>query len=396
MTKKMTVSLLALAIASATTAAPVYAQSQVDPAADAAEPESASAIIVLGTRRTDRTATTSASPIDIISATELTNQPSGNMLDVIKNIIPSFYVPQNTITDASTFVRAPSLRGLPASEVLVMINGKRFNRSALVQVAGGSDTALSAASQGADLSLIPTIAIGTLEVLRDGATAQYGSDAIAGVLNYGLKEKSGIELQARYGQYYQHGDGKSYQVAGDVGLGIGEIGFINIAGEYDNDGQTSRGVTRPSAVFLAQQFPSLAPKIPNYPGPAQIWGSSPSESWKFFVNAAIDVTDSSKIYAFGNYAHVKATESFNYRPVLDWSFPTTTGTGGGGANAYFTNIFYQTPCPANNATCPAAASSRTTTPSCSPRCTRQGSRPSSSASPSRSSARWVTRARQAS
>jgi len=350
----MTKTMVSLAALAAGIIAPAYAAEPAPDAAVAADSGGGENIIVLGTRRTDRTATTSASPIDIISSAELTGQPAGNMLDVIKNIIPSFYVPQNTITDASTFVRAPSLRGLPASEVLVMINGKRYNRSALVQVAGGSDTALSAASQGADISLIPTIAVGNLQVLRDGATAQYGSDAIAGVLNYGLKEKSGIELQARYGQYYEHGDGKSYQAAGDVGFGIGEIGFVNIAGEYNHDGQTSRGVTRPSAVFLAQKFPALASQIPNYPRPAQIWGSSPSESYKFFLNSALDVTDSSKFYFIANYAHVKATESFNYRPVLDWTFPTSTGAiGGGSANAYFKNTFYLTPCPTGNATCPA-------------------------------------------
>ncbi|MDO7841965.1 TonB-dependent receptor plug domain-containing protein [Sphingomonas immobilis] len=358
---KNSISLLALAVASIA-ATPAFAAPADAPAALApdAPPSDATVapddektdVIVLGTRRTDRTVTSSASPIDVISATELTNQPSGNMLDIVKNIIPSFYVPQNTITDASTFVRAPSLRGLPASEVLVMINGKRYNRSALVQVAGGSDTALSAASQGADISLIPAIAVGNLQVLRDGATAQYGSDAIAGVLNYGLKEKTGIELQARYGQYYQNGDGKSVQVAGDVGFGIGDLGFINIAGEYNNDGQTSRGVTRPSAVFLAQAQPGVVNRIPNYPGPAQIWGSSPTESYKFFVNSALNVTDSSKIYLFANYARSKATQSFNYRPVLDWSFPTTTGIGGGSANDYFKKIYYLTPCPAGNATCP--------------------------------------------
>ena len=349
---KTTVSLLALA--ASMSAAPLYAQSPATkPAVETADGETGADIVVLGTRRTDRTATTSASPIDIISSTELVGQPAGNMLDIIKNIIPSFYVPQNTITDASTFVRAPSLRGLPASEVLVMINGKRYNRSALVQVAGGSDTALSAASQGADISLIPTIAIGNLQVLRDGATAQYGSDAIAGVLNYGLKEKTGIELQARYGQYYEHGDGKSYQVAGDVGFGLGDMGFINVAGEYNHDGQTSRGVTRPSAIYLSQVQPALTTQIPNYPKPAQIWGSSPSESYKFFLNSALDVSDSSKIYFVGNYAHVKATESFNYRPVLDWTFPLVAGgTGGGSANNYFKKIFYLTPCPTGNATCP--------------------------------------------
>src|SRR5947209_8734416 len=100
-------------------------------------------IVITGTRRTDRTVTNSASPIDVISSQELTTQPTANLLDTVKNIVPSFYVGQNTISDASSFVRAPSLRGLPGDEVLVQINGKRFNRSALVQVYTGGNTGLS-------------------------------------------------------------------------------------------------------------------------------------------------------------------------------------------------------------------------------------------------------------
>jgi iron complex outermembrane receptor protein len=318
-------------------------------------------IVVLGTRRTDRTLVNSASPVDVISAAELTAQPASNMLDSLKNIVPSFYVGQNSIADASTFVRAPSLRGLPADEVLVMINGKRYNRSALVQVATGSDTALSRGSQGSDLSAIPSLAIGSLQILREGATAQYGSDAIAGVLNYGLKEKSGLEMVARYGQYYERGDGKSVQVAGNVGLGIGAIGFINVTAEYDNDGQTSRGVTRPSAANFANAFPALAAQLPNYPLPAQLWGSSPTEAYKGVVNAAIDVTADSKIYLFANYAHSKATQSFNYRASVSSTAVDTTGVvRAQNANGAFLNTFFLTPCPAGNATCPAGGFVRDT------------------------------------
>jgi iron complex outermembrane receptor protein len=121
---------------------------------------------VLGTRRTDRTLTTSASPVDVISSDELTAQPSANMMDALKNIIPSFYVGQNTISDASTFVRSPSLRGLSGDQVLVMLNGKRYNRSALVQVYGGSDTGLGRGAQGPDISAIPALAVGNVQVLR--------------------------------------------------------------------------------------------------------------------------------------------------------------------------------------------------------------------------------------
>ncbi len=136
-------------------------------------------VVVLGTRRTDRSVTDSASPVDIIGAAELATQPAADMLEVLKNVVPSFNVAQNQISDASTFVRAPSLRGLAGDMTLVMINGKRLNRAALVQVAADDPT--NALSQGADLAVLPTIAFGSLQILREGATAQYGTDAIAGV-----------------------------------------------------------------------------------------------------------------------------------------------------------------------------------------------------------------------
>ena len=243
-------------------------------------------VVVTGTRRSDRTVADSASPVDVISNTDLTAQPAANMMDQVKYLVPSFFVGQNTISDASTIVRSPSLRGLPADEILVMMNGKRFNRSALVQVYVGGDTALSFGSQGSDLSSLPSIGVKHLEVLRDGATAQYGSDAIAGVLNYGLRDDEGLEVQALYGQYKDDNDGQSHQYAADWGTRW-DRGFVNIAGEYDSDGQTSRGVTRPTAVSFAQENPTLANTIPNYPLPAQIWGQSPTHGYKFLLNSGI-------------------------------------------------------------------------------------------------------------
>ena len=312
-------------------------------------------IIVLGTRRTDRTLTDSASPVDIISAAELQTQPTANVIDSLKNIVPSFFVGQNTISDASTFVRAPSLRGLPADEVLVQLDGKRFNRSALVQVYTGGDTGLSFGSQGSDLSSIPSIAVKSLQVLREGATAQYGSDAIAGVLNFGLRDnKTGFEAIARYGQYYDRGDGKSKQISANLGLSLGDRGFVNLSGEYDDDGQTSRGATRPIALIFAQQNPGLANKLPNYPLPAQIWGSSPSHGWKTVINAGYEVTDNSELYFFGNAARSHTTESFNYRSPISGTATDVTGASHGlGANGALSRVFYLTPCPALNPTCPA-------------------------------------------
>ncbi len=333
------------------TPAPASTVQESVPDAASATPEPSNDIVVLGTRRTDRTLATSPSPVDVISSAELTSQPAANMIDALKNIVPSFYAGQNSISDASTFVRSPSLRGLSGDQVLVMINGKRYNRSALVQVYGGSDTGLGRGAQGPDISAIPSLAIGNLQVLREGATAQYGSDAIAGVLNYGLREDQGIELVGRAGQYYA-GDGESYQIAGNAGV-KGDWGFINVTGEYVDEGQTSRGRTRPSAANFAQNFPALANQLPNYPLPVQIWGNSPSHGFKSVYNSAINVTDNSKIYVFANYAQSKGNQSFNYRASVSSTAVDTNGVvRNQGANGAFNNTFFLTPCPAGNATCP--------------------------------------------
>ena len=313
-------------------------------------------IIVLGTRRTDRSVTNSASPIDVIGGAELASQPAVNMLDVVKNLVPSFFVPQQTISDASSFVRAPSLRGLSADQILVMINGKRYNRSALVQVTTGSDTALSFGAQGADIANIPSIAIKNLQVLRDGATAQYGSDAIAGVINYQLRDDAGFELQALYGQAYE-GDGDRRQIAGNVGFKLGDKGFINLSGEWYDEKGTSRGVTRPIAVVLAQVQPGVVNSIPNYPGPAQIWGSSPTDGFKIFLNSAFDVGSNAQLYFVANYAKSEANQSFNFRSPIATPTPLAVDDGTGVA-AFLSpgrsgslNPIYTTACPTGNLTC---------------------------------------------
>ena len=342
-----------------------YAQ-DATPAVEA--DDSKEQIVVVGTRRTDRSASDTASPVDVIGGQELASQPSANLLDAVRNIVPSFFVSQNTISDASSFVRSPSLRGLPADNILVQLNGKRYNRSALVQVYVGSDTALGFGSQGSDISAIPAIAVGNLQILREGATAQYGSDAIGGVINYGLREDAGFELQARYGQFFDNGgDGKSKQVAGYAGFKLGDRGFISFSGEYTDDGQTSRGVTRPIALQFAAANPTLASQLPGFPGPVQIWGQSPNNGVKAILNASFEVTDSSKFYIFGNYARSSADQSFNYRSPISATSPFVVDVGTGtpstrspGRNGAFSHPAFLTRCPANNATCPAGGFVRDT------------------------------------
>ena len=208
--------------------------------------------VVTGTRREGRTVLESSAAIDVLSGEDLAMQTTANMLDTLSNAVPSFTVGQNSISDASSFVRAPSLRGLPGDELLVMLNGKRLNRASLVQVYQGGETELSFGSQGPDLASIPSIAIRSLEILKDGASAQYGSDAIAGVLNYQFRENaSGFEATARYGEYITGifpKDGADRELAFNWGLPLGHGGFLNLSAEYASNEQTVRNATRPSAV----------------------------------------------------------------------------------------------------------------------------------------------------
>lgn len=342
-------------------AAPALAQASGTAAEEDSNPAE---VVVIGSRRTDRSSTNSASPVDVIGATEIGAQPSANMLDTVRNLVPSFFVPQNTISDASTFVRPPSLRGLGADQILVMINGKRYNRAALVQVYSGADTALSYGSQGADIANIPSISVKSLQILRDGATAQYGSDAIGGVINYQIRDDAGFELQGIYGQTYE-GDGERKQVAAYAGFRFGDSGFITFSGEWYDEEGTSRGATRPIAVVLAQTNPGVVNQIPNYPGPAQIWGSSPGDGWKAFVNAGVDVGENSQLYATVNIARSDANQSFNYRSSISAPTPLAVNDGSGnpatrspGRNGSF-NTVYLTPCPTATPSCPTGSFVRT-------------------------------------
>ena len=277
------------------------------------------AIIVTGTRRTDRTATQSAVPIDVFTSEDLTRQGTSDTNSLFQNIIPSFSVPQSAISTGSSFVRPPNMRGLPPDQTLVLLNSKRRHRSALVNI---DVSALSLLSQAVDLSQIPAIAIDRVEVLRDGASAQYGSDAIAGVINIGLKKgASGFEMQARYGQHYE-GDGKEYQVAINKGFALGDNGFLNLSAEFVDSGDTSRGTQRPGALELSLARPDLT--IPN---PVQKWGKTAIQNVRVFANGGIELGDD-ELYFFGNYGHGEGEQNFNYRQPFSTAHFARTGLFG--------------------------------------------------------------------
>jgi iron complex outermembrane receptor protein len=215
-------------------AQPAFAQDQgtapADPAADRAEDQSVETpdtIIVTGTRRTDRTVLDSPVPIDVISAETLTQSGFTETNRLLNQQVPSFNFPQPSITDGTDVIRPATLRGLSPDQTLVLINGKRRHITALLNINGSVGRGAAAV----DINLIPSIALSRVEVLRDGAAAQYGSDAIAGVLNFQLSDRrSGGRFQVNYGTYLSSVDG--IEEVQRVTLGPNNQPILNLDGTY--------------------------------------------------------------------------------------------------------------------------------------------------------------------
>ena len=194
---------------------------------------------------------------------------------------------------------------MPGDTTLVLVNGKRRHRASIINIFGAGVTD---GSHGPDLASIPAIALKRVEVLRDGASAQYGSDAIAGVLNFMLKDapKGGV-MEARWGQYYQ-GDGGTYTIAANIGLAPIESGFANFSFEYTKTNPTSRSIQRTDAQLLIDMG-NL-----HVPIPAQHWGVPEiNYDFKFFGNIGFDLGEDSKFYLFSNFAQREMEQGFWYR-----------------------------------------------------------------------------------
>ncbi|PCI54603.1 MAG: TonB-dependent receptor [Alphaproteobacteria bacterium] len=265
-------------------------------------------IVTLGTRSKGRSVKDSPVPVDVISGDDFKNQSSTDINSMLRNIVPSYNVSAQPISDASTFVRPASLRGMAADHTLVLLNGKRRHRSAVINfyTAGESNGA-----QGPDVSVFPSIALQSIEVLRDGAAAQYGSDAIAGVINFRLKDASeGGSIEAKAGSTYS-GDGDNFEIAVNKGFSLGSDGFLNLSASYSESDPTDRSVQTDAAAEAA------ALGFPGVPEKAQIWGSPRvHRDFKTVMNLGADISDNTRFYAFGNYANKKATSGLYHRPVL--------------------------------------------------------------------------------
>jgi len=301
LTKNVRGVLAASAAFSVMAAAPVYAQE----AEESAKAEDFEQIAVVGSRAAPRSVADSAVPIDIISDEEFKQQGATDMVSMMQTVVPSFNVNDQPINDASTLVRPANLRGMASDHTLVLVNGKRRHRSAVITFLGGG---LSDGAQGPDISVIPAAALKQVEVLRDGAAAQYGSDAIAGVINFVLNDASeGGSFEARYGSFYE-GDGDMIQMSGNVGLPLSDKGFINLSAEYRTADDTSRSVQRADAAAL------IAAGNTFVADPAQIWGSPEiKHDIKLFANAGIELSATSEAYMFGNYAEREVEGGFYFR-----------------------------------------------------------------------------------
>ena len=192
-------------------------------------------VVGVGTRGQGRTVTDSPVPVDVVTEQEIIETGHSEVGRIIQALIPSFNFSSSTISDGTDSVRPATLRGLGPDQVLVLVNGKRRHGSALIHV----NTSVGRGTAGTDLNAIPVSAIKRIEVLRDGASAQYGSDAIAGVINIVLKDSYDGALHTSVGQTYE-GDGTRYTARLNKGFQIGEDGVLHAALEFSHRGPTNR------------------------------------------------------------------------------------------------------------------------------------------------------------
>ena len=233
---------VALALATASTGALAQTANTLD------------TVIVTGTRVADRTVAESQSPIDIITPEALQSTGTSELATALSRALPSLNFPRPALTDGTSGIRPAQLRGLSPDQVLVLVDGKRRHTSAMINVNGSIGRGASAV----DINAIPIAAIERVEVLRDGASAQYGSDAIAGVINIVLKGSgSGGSLAIDHGQY-SAGDGNKNQLSGDTGITFGNgRGQLHLAGQYSQQDESNRAGPYQGTTPNTGNFPSV-------------------------------------------------------------------------------------------------------------------------------------------
>ncbi|WP_454829366.1 TonB-dependent receptor plug domain-containing protein [Pseudoxanthomonas wuyuanensis] len=259
-------------------------------------------LIVTGTRVSDRTVAESTAPIDIITPEALRSTGTTELATALSRAVPSLNFPRPAITDGTDAVRPAQLRGLSPDQVLVLVNGKRYHSTALINLNGSQGRG----SSPVDLNTIPVAAIERVEVLRDGASAQYGSDAIAGVINIVLKgSDSGGSIAGTYGQY-SAGDGEQWNLAADSGFKLGENGSLHLAAQGGHQDQTDRA--RPY---------TGAPGVTPYGRVVQRYGDPEVDAGAVSYNGEFSPAETITFYSFGTVSRREALSNGFFRAAGD-------------------------------------------------------------------------------
>ena len=246
-------------------------------------------VVVIGNRGQARTLAESPAPVDVISSKQLLATGQGDLTRALSRVLPSLNQPASSGFGSTSVVRPISLRGLNGDQVLVLVNGKRRHNSALLN----NGTYLNSGSQPVDLDMIPTALVDHVEVLRDGASAQYGSDAIGGVVNIVLKQTDhGGSVSTTYGQNYENGDGETNRQTGNIGLALPNDGFINLALDVKQQKVSDRSDKAPytdSAGNTSLQHTYYGTGLPE------------ARNFSLGYNAELPVNDSLSLYSFSTY-----------------------------------------------------------------------------------------------
>jgi iron complex outermembrane receptor protein len=330
-------SLIASVITGMSLSSSVHAQTQAG-----VDEQDVEQIQIVGSRRVGRTVNDSPVPIDIIDASsiEATGLTETNM--ILNQLLPSFNFPQPSITDGTDHVRPAQLRGLAPDHTLVLVNGKRRHTSALLNLNGS----VGRGSSAVDLNAIPANAIKRIEVLRDGAAAQYGSDAIAGVINIVLKDGSeGGDVSATYGAnvttmdgvpnldgvsvgsdgnlLFDTGsdrevtDGQTFTLRGNMGFEWGDDGFINVSAEYRDRGQANRADFDPRENYSRDENGALDPRELEINRYNHVFGNGEVEDYALFVNAGKEVSSSTEFYVTAGISSRDSIGGGFYRRAQD-------------------------------------------------------------------------------
>ena len=349
---KLSLLTLSTALAASGWAMPALAQDAADAVSDG---DSSATIIVTGTRRTDRTVADSVVPIDVITGDALQNSGTSETNKLLGQLVPSFNFPQPSLTDGTDSLRPATLRGLSPDQVLVLVNGKRRHQSSLINLNGS----VGRGSTAVDLNTIPPLAIERIEVLRDGASSLYGSDAIAGVINVQLKRSVGGRAQISYGKYIttlndvdqvasvaptttnpvfaigsngnfaitggdnpvitytgddrKRRDGDTYTFATNIGLPVGDSGYLNFTAEYKDRSPSNRS----GPDIRRNYFNAGDPRETTLDRYWHRYGDGESKDLNFFVNAGIDLSDAAEFYTFGSYGIRDGNGAGFYRRSFD-------------------------------------------------------------------------------